>query len=104
MKVQHPMPPVPMLVVYWARWADAKGEVGPFSQTCVARVEGFTQAGATPLLGPMPEVRQLASDPKQITVLNQYRERYLEVTRVEQRMLENSGETTPEMKQLPEAA
>jgi hypothetical protein len=61
--------------------------------------------GATPLLGPMPEVRQLASDPKQITVLNQYRERYLEVTRVE-RMLTDSSDATPapEMKQLPEAA
>jgi hypothetical protein len=61
--------------------------------------------GATPLLGPMPEVRQLASDPKQITVLNQYRERYLEVTRVE-RMLTDASEATPapEMKQLPEAA
>jgi len=32
----------PMLVCYWARWADAKGGVGPFSQTCVARVEGGT--------------------------------------------------------------
>jgi hypothetical protein len=32
----------PMLVVYWARWADAKGNTGPFSETCVARVEGWT--------------------------------------------------------------
>jgi len=32
----------PMLVCYWARWADARGGVGPFSQTCVARVEGGT--------------------------------------------------------------
>lgn len=30
----------PMLVVYWGRWADACGGVGPFSRTCVARVEG----------------------------------------------------------------
>lgn len=30
----------PMLVVYWGRWADARGGVGPFSKTCVARVEG----------------------------------------------------------------
>lgn len=29
-----------MLVVYWGRWADARGGVGPFSKTCVARVEG----------------------------------------------------------------
>lgn len=31
---------VPMRVCYWGRWADACGGVGPFSQTCVARVEG----------------------------------------------------------------
>jgi hypothetical protein len=30
----------PLLVCYWGRWADAKGAVGPFSKTCVARVEG----------------------------------------------------------------
>lgn len=30
----------PALVVYWGRWADARGGVGPFSQTCVARMEG----------------------------------------------------------------
>lgn len=29
-----------MLVVYWGRWADARGGVGPFSKTCVTRVEG----------------------------------------------------------------
>ena len=34
----------PALVVYWARWADATGEVGPFSETAVARVEGWMGA------------------------------------------------------------
>jgi len=33
-----------MLVVYWARWADATGEVSRFSETCVARVEGWSGA------------------------------------------------------------
>jgi hypothetical protein len=28
------------LVVYWGRWADARGGVGPFSATCATRVEG----------------------------------------------------------------
>ena len=37
-KVCYPMPAVPMRVIYWARWADATGEVGPFSQTCAAPV------------------------------------------------------------------
>ena len=32
----------PALVVYWGRWADAKGGVGPFSKVCVARTEGGT--------------------------------------------------------------
>jgi len=30
----------PALVCYWGRWADARGGTGPFSKTCVARVEG----------------------------------------------------------------
>ncbi len=30
----------PMVVCYWGRWADSSGGFGPFSQTCVARVEG----------------------------------------------------------------
>lgn len=30
----------PMIVCYWGRWADASGGVGPFSQTCVTRMEG----------------------------------------------------------------
>ena len=99
-KVQHPMPPVPMLVVYWARWADAKGDVGPFSQTCVTRVEGFTAVGADKLLGAMPEVRQLERDPKQITVVTQFRERYLEGVRVEQRMLADAPDERGTAKQL----
>jgi len=42
--------PVPMLVVYWGRWADSSGGVGPFSKTCVAQVEntpyGLPHGGA----------------------------------------------------------
>jgi len=30
----------PMRVVYWGRWADAKGKWGPFSEVCTARLEG----------------------------------------------------------------
>ena len=39
------MPPicrVSMLVVYWGRWADAVGNVGPWSATVVSRVEGHS--------------------------------------------------------------
>lgn len=35
------MPSSPMQVVYWARWADSSGNVGPFSKTVVADVEGW---------------------------------------------------------------
>jgi hypothetical protein len=44
MVVAFPMPSEPMLVVYWARWADTKGNVGPFSKTCEARVEGWSSS------------------------------------------------------------
>ncbi len=35
-----PMARVPMQVVYWARWADSTGNVGAFSTTAVAVIEG----------------------------------------------------------------
>ena len=35
-----PMARVPMRVVYWARWADSMGNVGPFSATAAAWIEG----------------------------------------------------------------
>ena len=41
-KLSPPVARVPMLVVYWARWADATGNVGPFCRTVVSRVEGVS--------------------------------------------------------------
>lgn len=35
-----PMANVAMRVVYWARWADSTGNVGPFSATAVGWIEG----------------------------------------------------------------
>ena len=35
-----PMASVPMRVVYWGRWADSVGNVGPFSATAVGWIEG----------------------------------------------------------------
>jgi hypothetical protein len=87
-RVAPPVPPTPMLVVYWVRWADSSCRTGPFSRTCEARWEG-RRAGSQPTLGAMPEVRQLENDPKQITFITQFRERYIEGVRVEQRMLED---------------
>ena len=43
--VDFPTAKQPMRVVYWARWADAKGNVGPFCRTVVARVEGWDGGG-----------------------------------------------------------
>jgi hypothetical protein len=40
LRLQPPMPRVPMRVVYWGRWADAAGNVGPFSATAVGWIEG----------------------------------------------------------------
>ena len=37
-EVKFPMPATPARIVYWARWADATGEVGPFSKSCDAGI------------------------------------------------------------------
>jgi hypothetical protein len=43
-KLIPPMARVPMRVVYWARWADSVGNVGPFSATAAAWIEGGSHA------------------------------------------------------------
>ena len=58
--IAPPMARVPMRVVYWGRWADSTGNVGPFSATAVAWIEGgshhflpggqFVTRNAPPLL------------------------------------------------------
>jgi hypothetical protein len=102
-KVKHPMPPVSMLVVYWARWADAQGNVGPFSQTCIARPEGgwALSGDVNRQLGPMPEVKVLDQDPKYMTTITQLRQ--IEQVTVQQQLLPDGtgrAETQPP-KQLP---
>jgi len=39
-EVPYPEPTTPMLLCYWARWADASGDVGPWSKTLITRVWG----------------------------------------------------------------
>jgi hypothetical protein len=39
-EAEFPVAERPMRVVYWARWAGMKGDMGPFSQTCVGEFEG----------------------------------------------------------------
>ena len=109
-RISPPVPPVPMLVVYWARWADSSCRVGPFSNTCQSRWEGIRLSTPKPTLGAMPELRQLENDPRQITLITQFRERYIEGVRVDQRMLEDSrgelkqlaGSDAPSPRPLPE--
>lgn len=46
-----PLADRPMRVVYWGRWADASGDVGPFS----AAAEGWVEGGSHHLMGtPVP--------------------------------------------------
>ncbi|MGI9013504.1 MAG: hypothetical protein ACR2GY_04555 [Phycisphaerales bacterium] len=63
-----PMMRVPMRVVYWGRWADAKGNVGPFSKTVSAWVEGghyFTPKVALNGQGGHPKYVEII-EPKQL--------------------------------------
>lgn len=39
-RLYPPIANAPMRVVYWARWADTAGNVGPFSATAVGWIEG----------------------------------------------------------------
>ena len=50
-RLTPPMARVPMRVVYWARWADSTGNVGPFSATAVAWMEGGEYL---PSINPLP--------------------------------------------------
>lgn len=52
-----PMARVPMRVVYWARWADSSGAVGPFSATATAWIEGGSHHLALPALGSTKPIR-----------------------------------------------
>jgi hypothetical protein len=47
-RLTPPLANEPMRVIYWARWADAAGNVGPFSATAVGWIEG----GSHHLMGP----------------------------------------------------
>ena len=58
-EVEFPVPPRPMLLVYWGRWADSRGEVGPFSPAVRARPEGWSEE-------PIVEVEVLPVEPKRL--------------------------------------
>lgn len=58
-----PIANVPMRVVYWARWADSLGNVGPFSETAVGWVEGGTHHQMGPALGQREPMRGIDATP-----------------------------------------
>lgn len=63
-KVEYPKCDEPMRVVYWACWADAAGERGPFSATLATRVEGRDRA-----LPQLPQLRQSMGERREQTVI-----------------------------------
>lgn len=84
-----------MLVVYWGRWADARGGFGPFSQTCVARVEGGPHA--MPQLmhfpGSQPELASVSRriEPKQHAMLEAKRDVIEQMRPLAPRQLASAG-------------
>jgi hypothetical protein len=65
-KLTPPMARVPMRVVYWARWADSVGNVGPFCATAVAWIEGGSNAH---LPGGTGIVMNMLGAPKPVRIL-----------------------------------
>lgn len=70
-RIVPPMAKVAMRVVYWARWADSTGNVGPFSASAVGWVEGGNVSrraltGRNPnAVEPLIEVETRASDERE---------------------------------------
>jgi hypothetical protein len=61
-----PMPRVPMRVLYWGRWADSAGGVGPFSATAAGWIEGGTHGhlpGATTMHWGQPGAKPIDVEP-----------------------------------------
>jgi hypothetical protein len=67
------MPATPMLVVYWARWADARGDVGPWSSTCEAGVEGWPTKSSQRSIGYVQRkmAPQLVNTPRELPDLRE---------------------------------
>lgn len=83
----------PALVVYWGRWADARGGFGPFSKTCVARVEG----------GSLPQLVHLGTNRPAIASVSRHVEPKYEVTQVVYALpegLDNDNEKRVESRRL----
>jgi len=53
-----PMTRVPMRVIYWGRWADSSGNVGPFSATAAAWIECASSQFLPGGVGALPGARR----------------------------------------------
>jgi hypothetical protein len=66
-KLAPPMCRVPMMIVYWGRWADAIGNVGPWSKTVSTRIEGYWPHAIGPIVmggrKPQPILEDPAAEP-----------------------------------------
>jgi hypothetical protein len=57
-KLVPPMARLPMRVVYWGRWADSAGNVGPFSATTSAWIEGGMMRQFAPQFGGRKQIAE----------------------------------------------
>ncbi len=95
MEVLFPIPTTPMLVCYWARWADTRGNVGPFSETLVTQIEGWMPGMALP-------GKSKSIDPKRMEAARARNGKFL-TQHIELGQL-NALEDAPPQKRLPDAA
>ena len=105
MEVTYPIPSEPMLVVYWGRWADARGRVGRFSKTCTARVEGWSQT-ARPALPAGDENRRIETKIVYVQVSRSEPAALADHSSMPDEIFEPARRQVEalEVKQLPEAA
>ncbi len=96
-ELAFPVPATAMLVVYWARWADAKGEVGPISKTCRARVEGGFASAAALTDQRLATRRQT----KCVVTLCERPQRYLEQVEADALLLEEETMNVEPVEMLP---
>ena len=52
-----------MMIVYWGRWADAIGNVGPWSKTITTRIEGYWPHAVGPHFIGGPKPQRVLEDP-----------------------------------------
>jgi hypothetical protein len=94
--ITPPTARVPMRVVYWARWADPTGNVGPFSNAAAGYVEGGSVAA--------PRLPSFGAIPKPMIEVapgtSQSRDSTYTVALIETHYLSLNAPVMPELKQI----